>query len=211
MTIHSDNRPNEKDVSYWLEEKSDSVLREACLLVDLFRKNAKSLPKDELKEASGLLSSLIADTTKIVAFAHEADQMWSYEWIDLMFHQGSERYIEFNQRITGEISIDVPPLKYPPSIHKSLELLDDIIITIRENEGDISYTRNRVLENSNELLKNKRKIAKSIGDSLKDLVDEQAVHVRIDWQEFCNQVLFIIQSGREKIIEEGEISIKSWA
>ncbi len=128
-----------------------------------------------------------------------------------MFQQGSERYAEFNQRLTGEISVDVPPLKYPISIHKSLDLLDDIENAIRENEADKSFVRGRIVENSNALSKINRKVVMSIADKLKDLVDEQAVHVRIDWQEFCNQVLFIIQNGRSEVIEEGEMSIKSWA
>ncbi len=211
MAIHSDNRPDEKDVSFWLEEKSDTVLRDACGLVDVFRKNKKNLTEGDLDKAGGFLFNLIYDAVKVVSFAHEKDQMWSREWVDLMFQQGSERYAEFNQRLTGEISVDVPPLKYPISIHKSLDLLDDIENAIRENEADKSFVRGRIVENSNALSKINRKVVMSIADKLKDLVDEQAVHVRIDWQEFCNQVLFIIQNGRSEVIEEGEMSIKSWA
>lgn len=211
MAIRSDNRPGEEDVSFWLEEKSDSVLCDACRLVDMFRLNKKNLPDDDLDKIARLLFNLIYDAVKVVAFAHEQDQIWSHQWVDLMFQQGSERYIEFNQRLTGQVSIDAPPLKYPLSIHKALNLLDDIENTIRENENDKSFIRGQILDNCNELLQIKRRVAISISNKLKNLIDEQAVYVKIDWQEFCKQVLLIVQNGRKEINEEGEISIKSWA
>ncbi|MDH5506593.1 MAG: hypothetical protein OEZ02_05190, partial [Anaerolineae bacterium] len=50
----------------------------------------------------------------------------------------------------------------------------------------------------------------SIGDKLKDLIDDQTVHVRINWQEFCQRVLDVVHAGRNLVLEEGELSIKPW-
>lgn len=211
MAIYSDNRPQEEDVSFWLEEKSNNVLRDACCLVDLFRKDSEISPKNSLENARHFLYNLIYDASKVASFAHERDQAWSHEWIDLMVDQGFERFIEFNQRLIGEVSIDELPLKYPISIHKSLGFLDGIERAIQDRDNDKSFVRSQVLENSNELMNIKRYYAPSIANKLKDLIDEQSVYARISWEEFCDRVISVVEDGRDQIIEDGENSIKPWA
>ncbi len=35
----------------------------------------------------------------------------------------------------------------------------------------------------------------------------RTVHVKIDWKEFYDQIIYVIQNGRKEIVEEGEMSI----
>jgi len=96
MPIYTEECPH--DMNRWVAEKADSVLSEACKIVDWFREMSLELSESDRDRIVQALYRLIFDAAKLSSFGNENMDCWSGEWVELMFAQGYDRFLEFQQR-----------------------------------------------------------------------------------------------------------------
>jgi hypothetical protein len=198
MTIHADEFAD-KDMSRWIAEKADHTLEAACRLADWLRENELQLSTSDRQDIRLQLRAIIFDAAKLSAFGHENIQCWSGEWVDLMFEQGYDRYIEFHRHASREVSNDTPPAQLPLSIQNIIDLLNELEDIVESDTSDRTLARSRIARVADEFLKSKLETARQMGDGLKDLIDDQVVHMRISWDEFINECRTLIRKERDSL------------
>lgn len=209
MPIHSDERPF--DMAAWVAEKADSVLAQACRLVDWFRAADLELCQADRDRIARALHAVIYDAAKLSAFGHENMDFWSDEWVNLMFTQGHDRFLEFQQRARDHELRDQPPLAWPLSFQKVLDLLDETKELLADPDEYREDVRGGVLTAGRSLMQTGLRRPRAIGDKLVDAVDDEAVRATISWSDFIRVSRRLIEEGKEALLQEAERSCQPWA
>lgn len=209
MPIHSDEFPY--DMAAWVAEKADAVLRGACRVVDWFRQMDLELSELDSEEISEELTSLIYYAAKLSAFGHENTNAWSGEWAALMSAQGHDRFLEFQQRACGEVPTDMPPSEWPLPIQRVIDLIDETASMLQRDVDDRSLVREHVLRTGNALVQSRLQGSSWFGNSLLELIDDQAVHAAISWSDFIRECDALLAPARESFVQQAEKSLEPWA
>lgn len=209
MPIHSDEYPY--DMAAWVVEKADSVLEHACRIVDWFRRMDLELSQYDREEVAQELASLLGHAAKLSAFGHENVDYWSDSWVGLMFTQGHDRFLEWQQRADAQVPNDVPPLEWPLSIQRVIDLIDETESVLRTGSDNKTLVREHVQKTGKALIESRLEGTKPVGHQLLDLIDSQVVHATLSWSDFIRECDAVLVAGRESFVEEAESSLEPWA
>ncbi len=203
MAIHS-AECTELNMSSWVAEKADHTLEAACKLVEWFRERKSVLSRTDRDEAQSLLMTIIGDSAKLAAFGHENMDCYTAEWVDLMLCQGSDRYVEFRQRLSRQVPNATPPLNRLRPSEIILGTLDELHVLLKSDIDDISLARHEILQQARFLLQTANPVAHGVGNRLLDLVDEQVVYARITWPELVAECIDMIEQGHADFLEQAQ-------
>jgi hypothetical protein len=208
MPIRLDDHPF--DWSSWVAEKADSVLGEACTLVDLLRQTNFELDEAGREEFARFLRAIIYDAANLSSFGHENMDFWSEQWVKLMFVEGHDRFLEFQNRIGDQARNDDPPLRWPLSFQEVFDVLDEAQRHLSQPGLERTQVRGSVLSAGRSLMGITLQDPRAIGDKLIDLVDDETVHGRVSWPDFIRSADFLIDQGREVLLEKAERAREPW-
>lgn len=190
----------------WVIEKADNSLGNAASICDKLRTVLPNLsPLDEEFMEQDLFS-LIVDTAKLSAFAHNNLPAFTREWAELIMNQGYDRFLEYRERVAGRIPIDQPPARWPISIQKAIDLFDQLKAALtKASPEDLrvqTYVWQPILEVSRQLRETRFERLRKLGLDLADLVDKFVVSNDVSWAEFISRSKTRINTDKVAFIEK---------
>ena len=209
MAITTDERPF--DMKGWVSEKSDSVLSEACRIVDWLRHMAPEMSQRDSEQLRDSLHPLIFNAAKLFCFGHENINAWSVEWAEVMFEQGYERFLEFQECVTGRVLIDTPASRWRLSVQRVFDRFGEMERCLAQStDEEKSFVRSDVLSFANWLRDSEFSFLYDGAGKMLELLDQEAFMGTITWQNFVRTCSELIEAERRAFCQWVEDTCDPW-